>query len=64
MIAAQIDTQDDIKLKQYKPVRIRNRPPLAITAMPHVTTASMQRIRVYMMQHGPNAQRTKIITRD
>lgn len=58
------DTLDDIKLKQYKPIKVRNRAPLAITTMPHITTANMQRIRVYMMEHGPNAQRTKIITRD
>ncbi len=58
------DTQDDIRLKQYKPVKLRNRPPLAIAAMPHTTTASMQRIRLYMMEHGPNAQKTQVISRD
>jgi hypothetical protein len=54
------DTSDDIRLKRYKPVKVRNRAPLAITALPHPTTANMQRIRMYMLEHGPNAQHTKV----
>jgi hypothetical protein len=51
------DTQDDIKLKQYKPIKVRNRAPLAITARPAVTTRSMQRIRHYMdNQRGTDTQ--------
>jgi hypothetical protein len=55
------DTLDDIKLKQYKPIKVRNRAPLAIEAQPHITSASMQRIRVYMQQHGPLRQRTELL---
>jgi hypothetical protein len=55
------DTSDDIRLKRYKPVKLRNRAPLAITALPHPTTANMQRIRLYMLEHGPNAQHTKVL---
>lgn len=56
------DTQDDIRLKQYKPVKAhRNRPPLMITAMPHATTANMARIRVWMLENV-NRQHTKVMS--
>lgn len=51
------DTQDDIRLKRYKPIKLRNRAPLAITARPAITTKSMQRIRHYMdNQRGTDTQ--------
>jgi hypothetical protein len=58
------DTQDDIRLKNYKPVKIRNRAPLAITARPSNTLTHMASIRSYMQEHGPNAQHTKVMAKE
>lgn len=45
------DTQDDLKLRQYKPRRKRNAAPLAITATAHPTSANMRSIQGWMTEH-------------
>lgn len=42
------ETRDDLRLKQYKPRRVRNASPLAIAAVPHATSANMRSIQGWM----------------
>jgi hypothetical protein len=58
------DTSDDVRLQRYKPKRVRNAPPLAIAATASTTSHNMQRIRLYMQEHGPNRQHTQVLTRE
>lgn len=53
------DTRDDLRLKQYKPIKIRNRAPLAITARPSNTVHAMASIATYMRDHGHGSTTTK-----
>jgi hypothetical protein len=53
------DTQDDIRLKNYKPKKVRNRAPLAITAKPSNTVKHMASIQGYMQEHGHTGTNTK-----
>ena len=53
------ETQDDIRLKNYKPKRERNRAPLAITAKPSNTVKHMASIQGYMQEHGHTGTNTK-----
>lgn len=45
-------TQDDVRLKRYKPKRVRNQAPLAIAATPATTSANMQRVADWIKDHG------------
>lgn len=46
------ETQDDVRLKKYKPHRVRNLPMPAITATPSPTVKHMASINDYMIQNG------------
>lgn len=46
------ETQDDLRLKNYKPLKVRNRAPLAIAATPSTTADNMRSIQEWMSQHG------------